>query len=224
MLRARGKAFCAGALLDDFPAKGERDAAGRTSSQVVESLMRDGGEQVVRAIGAFPAPVLCVVQGVATGGGVGIALAADVVVAARSAFFSLPFVPALALVPDMGATWHMQRVLGEARTRALALLGDRLSAEEAARTGLIWSCVDDERLASVADELAQRLAALPPAAAAEVRALLANGADDSFEEQLEYERGRQTHLMNQSAFFEGLAAFKAKRRPQFHPPVEENDK
>ncbi|RDK05853.1 enoyl-CoA hydratase-related protein [Cupriavidus lacunae] len=217
VVRATGRSFCAGARLTDFPAPGGVDANGRSAPEVVNHLMGDLGNPLVLALHNFPVPVLTVVHAVAAGGGVGIALSGDIVIASRSAYFSLPFVPSLALLPDMGVSWVMQRTIGTARTTALSLLGDRLSAETAAQWGLIWACVDDTCLDNLANETAARLAALPASGIAEIRATVRGGSHRSLPDQLEYERTRQVALMANSDFAVGLTAFAAKRPPCFGP-------
>lgn len=154
-------------------------------------------------------------QGPAAGGGVGVALAADIVIAARSAYFMLPFVPALGLVPDLGSAWFMPRAIGMARSVGLALLGERLSAEQAAQWGLIWACVDDAALANETARVAARLAALPAHGIVETRALFAAAATNDFARQLAYERDRQRELIERKCFAEGVSAFLGKRRPVF---------
>lgn len=208
VLRATGRAFSAGADLSAL-------ADAQQAPAQIDQLMGQGGNPVVLALRSAPVPVLSVVQGIAAGGGVGIALAADVVIAARSASFMLPFVPALGLVPDMGAVWSMQRALGPARTAGLCLLGDRLGAEQAAQQGLIWACIDDAALDAEAARLAARLAALPAHAATEMRALQRQAEHDDLAAQLAYERRRQVALAAGGCFAEGVSAFLRKRRPRF---------
>lgn len=212
VITATGKGFCVGADLADFGAKA---AAGVPLGDAVFELMDAAGNRFVKALRALPVPVLCAVQGAVAGGGVGIALAADIVVAARSAYFLLPFVPSLGLVPDMGAAWFMQRAIGRPRALALTLLGDRLTAEEAARQGLVWACVDDDRLAGEVARTAERLAALPAHGILETRALFEGAATRTLAEQLDHERDRQRELIEREDFAEGVAAFAAKRRPVF---------
>lgn len=209
VLRGAGRAFCAGANLASL-------ADAQAAPARIDALMRDGGNPLVLALRAMPVPVLTVLHGIAAGGGVGLALAADVVIAGRSAGFMLPFVPALGLVPDMGAAGAMLRALGEARTAGLALLGDRLEAERAAQWGLIWSCVDDAALDAEAAALAARLAALPAHAVQELRALLIQVRNNDLAGQLDYERDRQVMLAAGPCFAEGVQAFLGKRRPDFH--------
>lgn len=214
VLRSVGRVFCAGAHLGDFPPDGGTDARGRRAPEIVDELL-SLGNAMVTALRELPVPVLAVVQGVAVGGGVGLALAADMVVAARSAAFQCPFVPALGLVPDMASSWVMQRAIGAARTTGWLLLGDRLSAEQAARDGLIWACVDDDRLDDAAADLARRLAALPPGSVAAVRSFVQGAPHHTLAQQLHHEQARQRAAVGSSAFEEGLRAFAEKRRPQF---------
>jgi 2-(1,2-epoxy-1,2-dihydrophenyl)acetyl-CoA isomerase len=159
--------------------------------------------------------VVCAVNGAAAGGGVGLALAADMVIAARSAYFYLPFAPALGLVPDMGSSWFLPRALGPARALGLALTGEKLPAQQAADWGLIWACVDDGRLAEEAQRLAAQLAALPAHVIGEIRALFAAAGNNTFTQQLALERDRQALLADGESFAEGLRAFAERRKPFF---------
>lgn len=215
VLRGEGRAFCAGANLQDFPVPGAQAPGERPAAELVDELMAAAGNPMVLALRELPVPVLCSVHGAVAGGGVGLALAADIVVAGRSAYFYLPFVPALALVPDLGAVWSMLRTIGSARTAALTLLGDRLGAEQAAQWGLIWNCVDDASLEQETARLASRLAALPAGGIVETRALLREAARRELPAQLDYERERQAALMRAPDFGEGLQAFREKRKPGF---------
>ncbi|MBG9388007.1 enoyl-CoA hydratase-related protein [Caenimonas aquaedulcis] len=211
IVTGEGKAFCAGADLAEF---GRRAAQpGASMGTYVGEMMEQTGNPIVAGLRALPVPVVCAMNGVAAGGGVGLALAADIVVAARSAYFYLPFVPALGLVPDMGASWHLPRALGRARALALTLTGDKLSAEKAVQWGLIWDCVDDAQLQAHCRQLASRLAELPAGAANEARALFAAAESSSFEEQLARERERQMELIERPAFAAGVASFGARRKP-----------
>lgn len=210
VLRGEGRGFCSGADLSEFAAPDAPPAP-----ELVNRLMGEFGNPLALALRSLPVPVLAAVHGPVAGGGVGLALCADVVVAARSSYFYLPFMPALGLVPDLGAAWVMLRALGPARTAALTLLGHRLPAQQAADWGLIWSCVDDLQLAAETTRLAKQLAALPPYGVTETRALLEHAARHELPAQLDYERGRQHALMGDASFAEGLQAFMAKRRPQF---------
>ena len=208
VVRAAGRAFSVGADLSTL-----QDAAAAPGA--IDVLLRDFGNPLMRALHALPVPVLTVVQGAAAGGGVGLALGGDVVLAGRSAIFYQPFVPLLGLVPDMGAAWTLLRRLGTQRTTALGLLGDKLPAAQAAEWGLIHACVDDASLDDEAARLAARLAALPPQGIAEWRALIREAGSRAFSQQLEYERERQVACAAQASFDEGVRAFLEKRAPSF---------
>jgi 2-(1,2-epoxy-1,2-dihydrophenyl)acetyl-CoA isomerase len=160
-------------------------------------------------------PVLTALNGPAVGGGVGLALAADIVVAARSAYFYLPSMPRLGLVPDLGATWFIHEQLGRSRALALTLLGDRLSAEQAAQWGLVWACVDDASLREESIKLARRLAALPAHAALETRRAYQAARANELPAQLAYEAARQRELIDRDSFAEGVRAFSERRDPVF---------
>ena len=216
VLRAEGKAFCVGADLAALGAgKPGGDAAPSSLGDQVAELMDAGGNPLIMGLRELPVPVVCAVHGPVAGGGVGVALAADIVVAAKSAYFYLPFVPALGLVPDMGSAWFMARAIGPARAVGLTLLGDRLGAEQAAQWGLIWTCVDDAARGDEVARIAPRLAALPAHAATETRALYRAAESNTPAEQLVHERERQRELINGPSFVEGVAAFVGKRRPVF---------
>ncbi len=215
LLTARGRGFCSGADLKDFGARAASMPAGDSLGAYVGRMLRETGNPIIVGLRTLPVPVVCAVNGVAAGGGFGLALAADMVIAARSAFFYAPFVPALGIVPDMAATWIATRTIGRARTAGLALTGHKLSAEQAVQWGLIWDCVDDDRLYDEALALARQLAQLPAHAIAETRALLDAAERNTLGEQLELERQRQAELIDRESFSEGLRAFAERRKPRF---------
>ncbi|KQP45488.1 enoyl-CoA hydratase-related protein [Pseudorhodoferax sp. Leaf274] len=213
VLAGRGRAFSAGA---DLPSLAAPRPAGQASrGEEIAALLTDGGNRLVRELRALPVPVLCALQGAAAGGGVGLALAADIVVAARSSYFYLPFIPALGIVPDMGSSWMLPRAAGRARALGLSLLGTRLSAEQAQQWGLVWACVDDDALPAEVARLAAQLGELPPHAVQEARALFAASEHNTLAQQMDYERDRQRELIDGPSFEEGLQAFLHKRRPVF---------
>jgi 2-(1,2-epoxy-1,2-dihydrophenyl)acetyl-CoA isomerase len=207
-----GRGFCAGA---DLTTTGGNDGSDRSVGEGVAHAMEIAYNPLVRDLAGFPKPVVVAVNGVAAGGGVGLALCGDIVLAARSAYFVQVFVPRLGLVPDMGCTWFFPQLLGRARARALALLGDRLPAEKAAEWGLIWQCVDDDKLAAEAQALAQRLAKGPQLAYRELKRVLDEAPLRTLDEQLENERRTQRLLGDTEDFKEGVVAFLTKRDPQF---------
>lgn len=214
ILTAAGRAFCVGADLNDFSERAKDASRGSLGTQVGQMLDQTGNP-LVAELQSLPVPVVCAVNGVAAGGGVGLALAADLVVAARSAYFYLPFVPSLGAVPDMGASWALPRAVGRARALGLALLGDKLDAARAADWGLVWACVDDAALAQEARALATRLAAMPAHAIAETRALFAASERNNLAQQLALERERQAELIDGESFAEGMRAFIERRAPVF---------
>ena len=214
VLTGAGRGFCAGA---DLSAGFTPDGSGRSRGQQAADTMHALTNRMVRDLRALPLPVVCAVNGVAAGGGLGLALVGDVVLAARSAYFYLPFMAKLGIVPDVGSTWFYQRLLGTGRATALTLLADRLPAEKAAAWGLIWDCVDDAVLMDEAMAIARRLAALPAHAALETRAAFEAAAGHTLTEQLAYEAERQRALLDRPEFTEGVKAFLEKRAPRFAP-------
>ena len=214
ILTGSGKSFCSGANLSDFDPDQPADAS-RSAGRVIGDMMADAGNPLVVGLRTLPVPVVCAVNGAAAGGGVGLALAADIVIAARSAYFYLPFAPALGLVPDLGASWALPRAVGRARALGLTLLGNRLSAQDAAQWGLIWTCVDDAALADDSRHIAKRLSLLPAHAVNEVRALYRMSEGHTLEQQLTLEQHRQTELADRPTFAEGVRAFLEKRKPRF---------
>lgn len=213
LLTATGNAFCAGADLagDAIPAGQEHLTRGQATQKVMEDL----SNPIVTGLRELPVPVVAALPGVAAGAGVGIALAADVVIAARSAYFYLPFMPKLGIVPDLGTTWFLQQLVGRGRAAALTLLGDRLSAEKAEQWGLVWACVDDAVLREEAMKIARQLAKLPAQAAPETRRAYEAAARNDLRAQLQYEAERQGELLDRPEFEEGVRAFLKKREPDF---------
>ena len=213
VLTGVGKAFCVGA---DLSSMAPLDGAGSGSlGERTAATMEELSNPLIADIRALPFPVVSAVNGPAAGAGVGLALSADVVIAARSAYFYLPFMPRMGIVPDLGTTWFLERSVGRARAVGLTLLGDRLSAEQAAQWGLIWSCVEDAVLRQEALAIAQRLARLPVHAAREIRDAYESAGRVPLEEQMRYETQRQRELIDRPEFGEGVKAFLEKRDPVF---------
>jgi 2-(1,2-epoxy-1,2-dihydrophenyl)acetyl-CoA isomerase len=159
-------------------------------------------------------PVIAAVNGVAAGAGANIALACDLVIAARSASFVQAF-SKIGLLPDSGGTWSLPRLVGDARALGLTLLGNKLPAEQAAAWGMIWQCVEDADLASTVDALATALAAAPTRALAWTKAAIRGSGQRSLAEQLDVERDAQRELGQSADYAEGVAAFTEKRTPRF---------
>jgi 2-(1,2-epoxy-1,2-dihydrophenyl)acetyl-CoA isomerase len=212
VLTGAGRGFCSGA---DLANAGFNDGVARSVGEGVSHSMEIGYNPLVREIAQCPKPIVAAVNGIAAGGGVGLALSADIVVAAKSAYFVQVFGPRLGLVPDMGCTWYLPRLVGRARARGLALLGDRLGAEQAAHWGLIWAAFEDGELMARAGEIATRLAKGPPKAFAQIKHALDIAPDNTLDEQLEIERRIQGVLGDTEDFREGVTAFLTKRDPQF---------
>jgi 2-(1,2-epoxy-1,2-dihydrophenyl)acetyl-CoA isomerase len=215
VLTAQGRAFCAGADLAHYKQRIEAPEPGRSLGQYVGSLMDQRVNPIVLGLRELPVPVVCAINGAAAGGGFGLALAGDLVIAARSAYFYLPFFTALGVVPDMGSSWAMPRALGRARSLGLALTGEKLPAQKAADWGLIWDCVEDGALQAEALRLARQLAALPSHAVQEARALFAAAETNTLAQQLALERQRQGELIDGDSFSEGVRAFTERRKPVF---------
>ncbi|MBX2801843.1 MAG: 2-(1,2-epoxy-1,2-dihydrophenyl)acetyl-CoA isomerase PaaG [Myxococcales bacterium] len=207
VLTGAGRGFCAGQDLGDpqFPL-----APGSDLSAPIERHYNP----LARRIRGMAVPTVAAVNGVAAGAGANLALLFDIVVAARSAKFVQPF-NRLGVVPDTGGTHTLPRLVGEARARALMLLGVPVTAEQACSWGMIWEVVDDEALADHARGLAQKLADMPTAGLAHTKRALDASCGNTFEEQLILERDRQRLAGETDDFREGVAAFLEKRKPQF---------
>jgi 2-(1,2-epoxy-1,2-dihydrophenyl)acetyl-CoA isomerase len=211
IITGTGRAFSAGADLTARPHTPKSYSQG----QMVAASLTDGWNPLVRCVKDFPKPTVAAVNGLAIGAAIGIALACDVTLAARSAFFQYVFVPELAMIPDAGATWFLPNQLGRARARALVLLGEKLDAETAADWGLIWKCLDGDQLLTEATRVARRLAnsSLPAIAAA--KEALDRGPHETLDRQLELEALFNRELGDRPGFAEGKRAFREKRRPNF---------
>jgi 2-(1,2-epoxy-1,2-dihydrophenyl)acetyl-CoA isomerase len=208
VLSGAGRGFCAGQDLGDRAV-----APGGTAVDLGESIEKYY-KPLVMTLRNLPMPVIGAVNGVAAGAGANIALACDLVVATRSASFIQAF-SKLGLVPDSGGTWFLPRLVGTARAMGLALLGDKLSAEQAAQWGLIWRCVEDAEFAGVVDALARQLASGPTQGLARTKQAIYESWGRSLDEQLDAERDAQRELGRTADYAEGVAAFSAKRTPQF---------
>jgi 2-(1,2-epoxy-1,2-dihydrophenyl)acetyl-CoA isomerase len=208
ILTGAGRGFCAGQDLSDRAVASTGEAVDLGAS--IEKYYKP----LVLALQNLPVPVIAAVNGVAAGAGANIALGCDLVIATRSASFIQSF-SKLGLVPDSGGTWLLPRLVGRARALGLALLADKLSAEEAAAWGLIWRCVPDEAFTATVDELAQRLAAAPTRGLVRIKQAINSSAERSLAAQLDIERDYQRELGRSRDYAEGVAAFTEKRTPQF---------
>ena len=208
VLTGAGRGFCAGQDLSDRAV-----APGAAAPDLGESIELRY-KPLVLSLRNLPKPVVAAVNGVAAGAGANIALACDLVIAAKSANFIQSF-SKLGLVPDSGGTWSLPRLVGTARAIGLALLGDKLSAEQAAAWGLIWRCVDDADLASTVDQLARQLAVAPTRGLARTKEAIYSSGLRTLEQQLDVERDLQRELGRSADYAEGVAAFTEKRAPRF---------
>lgn len=211
MLTGVGKAFCVGADLSGM----QPPTDGRSLGEWTRDTMVALSNRLVQDLRGLPFPVVAAVNGPCAGAGVGLALAADIVLAARSAYFFLSFMPRLGIVPDLGSTWFLERFVGRPRAVAMSLLGERIGAEQAAQWGLVWACVEDDQLQTQALSTAHRLAALPAHAAQEIRHIYDQAAQQDLGAQLRLEADRQCALIDRPAFREGVQAFLEKREPRF---------
>jgi 2-(1,2-epoxy-1,2-dihydrophenyl)acetyl-CoA isomerase len=207
-----GRGFCAGQDLAD-PSVAPNLEAGATPTDVGAAIERYYKPLALR-VRSMPMPVLAAVNGVAAGAGANFALCCDIVVAARSASFVQAFAR-IGLIPDCGGTWLLPRLVGRANAIALAMLGDKLPAEEAARMGLVWKCVDDAAFPGEVTALAARLAAMPTRALASTRMAMDAAQGLDLAGALGHEAGLQRDLGYAHDFHEGVAAFLAKRAPVF---------
>ena len=203
-----GRGFCAGQDLGDRAV-----APGGTAADLGASIEKNYGPLIL-SLRALPLPVIAAVNGVAAGAGANIALACDLVVAARSANFIQAFCR-LGLVPDSGGTWTLPRLVGNARALGLTLLGDKLPAAQAEEWGLIWRCVDDAELGATVDALARQLASAPTLGLARTKQAIYGSWERTLAEQLDVERDLQRELGRSLDYAEGVAAFTAKRVPRF---------
>ena len=208
VLSGAGRGFCAGQDLGDRAV-----APGGQGVDLGESIDKYY-KPLVLALRSLPMPVIAAVNGVAAGAGANIALSCDLVIATRSASFIQSF-SKLGLVPDSGGTWLLPRLLGNARAMGLALLADKLSAEQAAQWGLIWRCVEDAEFKTTVDTLAQQLALAPTRGLARTKQAIYESWGRSFEQQLDQERDFQRELGRSQDYAEGVAAFTEKRNPKF---------
>jgi 2-(1,2-epoxy-1,2-dihydrophenyl)acetyl-CoA isomerase len=209
VITGAGRGFCAGQDLAD-PAMSGQGAGAMDVGAVVERHYLP----LATRLRTMPVPVVAAVNGVAAGAGANFALCCDFVVAAKSASFIQAFAK-IGLVPDCGGTWLLPRLVGRARAIGLAMSGDKLPAEEAARIGMIWQCVDDAELMGAALALAEKLAKMPVKALAETRRVIDAALPMGFEQALAAEAAAQRVMGGSRDFAEGVAAFLAKRPAAF---------
>jgi 2-(1,2-epoxy-1,2-dihydrophenyl)acetyl-CoA isomerase len=208
VITGAGRAFCAGQDLAE-----RQVAPGGTGADLGDSIERRY-KPLVMSLRQLPMPVIASVNGVAAGAGANLALACDLVVAARSASFIQSFAR-LGLVPDSGGTWTLPRLLGNARALGLALLAEPLAADQAQQWGLIWRCVEDDELASATGQLARQLASGPTRGYARIKDAIHSSGERTLEAQLDIERDYQRELGCSADYAEGVRAFMEKRAARF---------
>jgi 2-(1,2-epoxy-1,2-dihydrophenyl)acetyl-CoA isomerase len=206
-LTGAGRGFCAGQDLADELAK-----AGETSA--LGGVLEAYYNPLVRKLRELPFPVVAAVNGVAAGAGANIALACDIVLAARSASFVQAFAK-VGLIPDSGGTWFLPRLVGSARARGLALTSEPLPAEKAEAWGLIWKTFDDGALMTEAEKLCTEFAAAPTIGLALTKRALDESWGNDLETQLDLERELQRQASLTPDYAEGVRAFMEKRKPVF---------
>ncbi|MGH6769829.1 MAG: 2-(1,2-epoxy-1,2-dihydrophenyl)acetyl-CoA isomerase PaaG [Xanthobacteraceae bacterium] len=207
LLTGAGRGFCSGQDLNDRLSK-----AGETP--VLGGALEAYYNPLVRQLRTLPFPVVAAVNGVAAGAGCNIALACDIVIAARSASFAQSFAK-IGLVPDSGGTWILPRLIGAARARALALTAEPLRAETAETWGLIWKAVPDSELLDEAHKLCRHFASAPTIGLALIKRALDASWENDFETQLDLEREFQREASLNPDYAEGVRAFMEKRAPVF---------
>jgi len=212
VLTGAGRGFCAGQDLAD-PSVAPDLTPGAKPTDVGNVIERFYKPLALR-LRAMPVPVIAAVNGVAAGAGASIALGCDMVIATRSASFIQAF-SKIGLVPDAGGTWLLPRLVGRANALGLAMTGDKLSAEEAQRMGLIWKCVDDDAFAAEVAATAAKLAAMPVAALAATRTVMDASMSLGYADAISLEGRYQSRLSASPDFLEGVAAFHAKRPAVF---------
>ena len=208
LLTGAGRGFCAGQDL------GDRAVAPGSEPVDLGASIERNYKPLILGLRALPMPVVCAVNGVAAGAGANLALACDLVVATKSASFIQAFAK-IGLIPDSGGTYFLPRLVGSARAMGLALLGEKLSATDAAQWGLIWQCVEDAEFSAATERLLAHFAQAPTRGLAALKQALHASAANSLSTQLDLERDLQRALGQGDDYREGVSAFIAKRPPRF---------
>jgi 2-(1,2-epoxy-1,2-dihydrophenyl)acetyl-CoA isomerase len=207
LVTGAGRGFCAGADLTTRDMKS-------TAPLDLGAMLDAHYNPLVKRMRALPKPIVCAVNGVAAGAGANFALACDIVLAARSASFIQAFVK-IGLVPDCGGSYFLPRLAGVQRAMALAMTGERLSAEDAERYGIIWKAVDDDKLMAEAQTLAAHLADGPTRSLGLIKQAMYASAGNTLAAQLDLERDLQREVGKGKDYREGVTAFLEKRKPTF---------
>ena len=210
VLSGAGRAFCAGQDLADP----DMAMAAGQSMPDIGNVVEKNYKPLILRLQNLRVPTLAAVNGIAAGAGASVALACDLVIAAKSVSFLQAF-SKIGLIPDTGGTWFLPQRVGMARAMGLAMLADKLPAEKAAEWGLIWQVVDDAELAASVDKLAAQLAAMPTKALVRTRQAMHAAPMHTLEQQLSMEGGFMRELGWSPDYAEGVAAFMEKRAPKF---------
>jgi 2-(1,2-epoxy-1,2-dihydrophenyl)acetyl-CoA isomerase len=205
VLTGEGRAFCSGQDLTEFPSDKLPD---------FEKSIDENYNPVIRLLKTIRKPVLCAVNGIAAGAGANIALACDIVIAVTSASFVQAF-SKIGLIPDCGGTFFLPRLIGLQKASALMMLGDKISASEAERMGMIYACFEENDFAGKTAQIASTLAKMPTVALMLTRKALLESSTNNLEEQLELEKKFQQKAGHSKDFLEGVTAFLQKRMPLF---------
>jgi 2-(1,2-epoxy-1,2-dihydrophenyl)acetyl-CoA isomerase len=208
VITGAGRAFCAGQDLAD------PEMASKNGPPDIGNVVEKYYKPLILRLQNLRVPTVACVNGIAAGAGASLALACDLVVAAKSASFLQAF-SKIGLIPDTGGTWFLQQRVGMARALGLAMLADKLPAEKAEQWGLIWQCVDDADLTTTVDKLALQLSTMPTKALVRTRTAMHGAPSHTLEQQLSMEAGFMRELGWGPDYAEGVAAFMEKRAPQF---------
>lgn len=214
LITGEGRGFCAGADLSGPSPSFERSDRDNQGQLTLES-MEKGFNLVASKIYHMPKPVITAVNGAAAGAGVSIALAGDICIAGESGYFMQVFIPQLGIIPDMGATWLVPRLIGSARARAAMLLGEKIDAKKAENWGLIYRVTADDQLMKTAKEYATKLAEGATFGISQLKKVLDESGFNTFDQQLQLEAEVQKECCGSSDFVEGVMAFASKRKPEF---------
>jgi len=208
ILKANGKAFCAGQDLTEVVERA------KDSNYELADTVRTTYNPIIRAIRKLEKPVVCAVQGTAAGAGANIAFACDIVIAAKSAQFVQAF-SKIGLIPDSGGTWFLPRLVGFARTNAMYMLDEKISAKQAVDLGLIYKSVEDENLEDEINSIALKLSKMPTMGFGIYKQAMNETFSNNLDQQLELEANLQTEAGNTEDYKEGVEAFLEKRKPEY---------
>jgi len=208
ILRANGKAFCAG---QDLPEVVEKQ---KDSEYKLAETVRTSYNPVIRAIRTLEKPVVCAVQGTAAGAGANIAFACDIVIASHNAQFVQAF-SKIGLIPDSGGTYYLPRLVGLAKTNAMYLLDEKITPGKAVEIGLIYKAVNHGKLEEETLSIARKLASLPTRGFGLYKRAINRSFENTLDQQLDLEAELQTLAGNTEDYKEGVSAFLEKRKPAY---------